>query len=149
MRLLKLLGYIWALPHTTVGLLLMIYYGWTKVEWRDGCLEVVAKRQLLGGPWVAGQTHGWLIFFRNEQDQANGPLSVHERVHVLQGMIGGVFFVIAYVLNFLVNMLIFELDFKKAYYEIYFEKKAYAKDYEYELARRVTSKDETRYWGHR
>jgi len=91
-------GYVWALPHTLVGLLLAIFYKTRSWRWSSGCLEVIADR-IIGNP--AAQTHGWLIFYSNEETRELRRLRAHERVHVVQGFIGGPLYVLAYSASFL------------------------------------------------
>jgi hypothetical protein len=89
----KSFGYIWALPLTVVGLLMAIIYLPRKASWHDGCLEM-QPRWMIGNP--DAQTLGWIVYYRNDKMRANKGLRVHERVHVRQGMRGGVFFGLAY-----------------------------------------------------
>ena len=101
-RVLRLLGYVWALLNTLIGALLVIYYGARVVSWSEGALEVVIKRpSLIGGPWVGAQTFGWLIFYRDEKAQSDRSLRVHERVHVRDALILGPLFLVAYAACFL------------------------------------------------
>jgi hypothetical protein len=80
-----------------VGLLLtLIWYRPSNWRWSQGCLEVSAER-ILGNPWA--QTHGWLIVYRVGRNDSE--IRVHERCHVVQGFIGGPFYVLAYGLVFL------------------------------------------------
>ena len=94
-----LLGYLLALPHTLVGLLLALVYRSREWRWSDGCLECIAgskdrRTRIWGQPWA--QTHGFLIIYDCEAHRETPWLRVHERVHVFQGFVGSVFFPIAY-----------------------------------------------------
>jgi hypothetical protein len=94
--------YLWALPNTAIGLVLLctLYFP-ERILWVDGALEVVPlRRRLIGGPWVGGQTFGWVIFYRDIWAQMDVELARHERVHVRDGLIGGPFFLVAYVALF-------------------------------------------------
>lgn len=131
-RLLKKLGYVWALPHTAIGALLTLtWYFPRKIQWRDGCLEVIPFKCLIGGEWVMAQTHGWIIFYRDEKALNNKKLRVHERVHVEQGMKGGIFYVLSYVGQWVFNSIKYG-DTIRGYYEISFEKEAYKYASEYD-----------------
>jgi hypothetical protein len=144
-KILLALGYVWALPHTIVGFVLMLWYIPHRVEWRDGCLEcIISRDQLIGGKWVGAQTHGWIIFYRDAEQQARGDLSVHERVHVKQGWIGGPLYIIAYGVHFLWNWQAKRMHWQDAYRNIWFEKAAYKEQAEYK-----DSKAKPAYWGHR
>lgn len=101
--ILRALGYLWALPHTLIGLLLVPLYRPTRVRWSEGCLEMIAgtshgRTRIFGKPWA--QTHGWLIFYAGEEWWSERSLRVHERVHVTHGFIGGPFYVLSYILHF-------------------------------------------------
>ena len=108
MRFIKALGYalglIWSMPHTIVGLLLCIVYRPRKVRWSDGCLEFVSPR--IWGVERGAQTHGLVVFYSEDLLRYNEPLRVHERVHVLQGFIGGPFYPLLYVLHFAFNFAV-------------------------------------------
>lgn len=132
--MLKILGYAWSLPNALIGLLFCLGYWPTGVRWKDGCLEFRAHHAMIGRP--AGQTWGWVIWYDArtwEMDTVyKESIRYHEHVHVRQGMIGGVFFMLAYAACFLYlwgkNGM---KDWFAAYLEIPFEKTAYDKQYEY------------------
>jgi len=90
--------YPWALPATLIGLLLAIPYRAHSWRWNDGCLEAISSH-ILGKP--DAQTHGWLIFYASDYAREHRILRAHERVHVVQGLFGGPFFMFAYGLCFL------------------------------------------------
>lgn len=96
------LGYLMALPHTLVGLLLALVYRCHSWRWHDGCLEAIAgqkpdgETRIWGSP--AAQTHGWVIFYDSEAMRQYAPVRVHERVLVWQGFIGGPVYAIVYVI---------------------------------------------------
>jgi hypothetical protein len=54
---------------------------------------------MIGNP--DAQTWGWLVCYRNAEVWEDMPLRAHERTHVVQGMRGGVFFLLAYASCFL------------------------------------------------
>jgi hypothetical protein len=131
--------YLWTLPHTIVGLLLAILYRPTSWRWRDGCLEAISTH-ILGRP--GAQTHGAVIFFASEAHRDRADLRVHERVHVLQGFLGGPIYVLAYVFHF-AWLFAFapkepaeEPRWKRAYRRIYFERIAYRIQAEYQAGKR-------------
>jgi hypothetical protein len=98
-------GYLWSLPHTLVGLVLALVYRAHDFRWSSGCLECTAgtlpdgRTRIWGRP--GAQTHGWLIIYASEKNRTHQTLRAHERVHVVQGFIGGPLFALAYVAFFL------------------------------------------------
>jgi len=104
MMLLHLVGYLWSLPNTLIGLLLVPLYAPQSIEWCDGCLEVIAGERKDGSTRIffkpSGQTFGWIIFYATEEKRQKASLRVHERVHVTQGFIGGPLFALTYLLCF-------------------------------------------------
>ncbi len=126
-------GYLIALPHTIIGLILAVVY--RAHTWRisAGCIEVIAGTferdgrrvtRIFGRP--AAQTHGFLIVYADEDARADIEIRVHERVHVVQGMIGGPLYVIAYGLTFLWFYLWnVRAGWYAAYMRIPFERQAY------------------------
>jgi len=148
MNALKYLGYIWSFPNTLIGFVLLAFYRWNHIEWRDGCLEVIIKRDsLIGGKWVGGQTFGWLIFYKNERNKNSGSLNVHERVHVRQGLIGGPLFLLAYGLDFLWQWGFgLSTDWNSAYFNISYEQTAYDIQDRYASSKLPEQKT---FWGHR
>lgn len=132
--LLKLLGYIWSLPLTIIGLCFIPIYGIEAIYWYDGCIEIIAKKKkngktrIFGEPW--GQTWGYLTYYDSEEHRKNKGLRVHERFHTVQGMILGILFIPLYVAHFL-WLLIFTPGvptshprWYRAYYAIWAEKQA-------------------------
>lgn len=117
-------GYLWSLPHTLVGLLLCLVYRATDWRWSSGCIECLGGDRIFGKP--GAQTHGCLIIYRDERARSDGGLRVHERVHVVQGFVGGPFFILAYVGHFawLYAAQGFG-DWRPAYRKIWAEKTAY------------------------
>ena len=129
MKLLKLLGYVWALPNTLVGFLLLATLYFPKsLRWQHGALEAIPWRAaLIGGGWVGAQTYGWLIFAKNELNRDNVGLAAHERVHVRHALRGGVFFAILYVAFFLYWWGFgLRCSWRDAYRNNWFERVAYA-----------------------
>lgn len=124
-KLLKLLGYIWALPLSLIGIALFLVYKPKSVKWSDGALDcVIGVPNLIGGPWVGAQTHGWVIFYKDEYNATRKDLRIHERVHVRDALIGGIFFSLAYVAVFLYELVRLR-DWRKAYRNNWFERRAY------------------------
>lgn len=126
MFILRLLGYLWALPHSLFGLLLLAYYWPRSVRWSEGALDVITTRTLIGGRWVAGQTYGWVIFYREGPAARGVNMRAHEREHVRQALIGGPFYPLAYGLHFLWLWLVKRENWRDAYRANWFEVRAYA-----------------------
>lgn len=134
MKILKYLGYVWSLPNVLVGLLLSAGY-WPKgARWVEGCLELKAHNTMIGAP--AGQTWGWVIWYNErtwEMDTVyKRSIRHHEQVHVRQGAIGGVFFMLAYAACFLYYWARGGFkDWYAAYMDIPFEVTAYVEQSKY------------------
>jgi hypothetical protein len=80
---------------------------------------------------VFAQTHGWITFFRDIKSADDVGLRVHERTHVIQGMIGGPLYIITYGLLFLVIWAWQRRGWLEAYMSIPYEKQAYGRQYRY------------------
>jgi len=129
------LGYVWSLPGTVLGLLLALVYRPKKWRWSQGCLEAIGGDKIWGKP--GAQTHGWIIYYRDERAQANEVLRVHERVHVIQAFIGGIFYMLIYGGHFLWNWARDDFGpWVRAYRKICWEKQAYHIDAEFEAGQR-------------
>ena len=116
-------GYLFALPHTLFGLLLLVFYRPSSFRWSAGCIEVVASKI-----WFRpnAQTHGWMIYYSGINERESAELRVHERVHVVQGFLLGPLFPILYGLMFAWYFLRSPKDgWYPAYMKIPFEKQAY------------------------
>lgn len=129
MLALRVLGYLWSLPLVLVGLLLALLYRPTSWRWSEGCLEaIVAGDRMIGKP--GAQTHGWVIYYRDELARQSARLRRHERVHVRDGLLGGVFYGLAYAFTFawwFVFVPAVPLGWprwKRAYYRNWFEQRA-------------------------
>ena len=85
---------------------------------------------------MGAQTYGWVIFYRDSAMESRGDLAVHERVHVAQAMIGGVFFLLAYGLHFLWLWAMGGEQWKNAYYLVWAERQAYRVGGEYDKGKR-------------
>ena len=118
-------GYLWSLPNTLIGVLLMLWYLPTSIRWKDGCIEAIPRKTLIGGPLVGAQTFGWIIFCRDEHQRSRSSLAVHERVHVVQGFILGPLFLPLYGLPFLWCYYVRGYTFDRAYRAIWAEVQAY------------------------
>lgn len=102
----RLLGLLWSLPNSLIGLLLAIPYGARGFSARDWALVATVKRAI-GSP--GAQTWGAVVYCvgpgnRRRVDEST-KLWYHERHHVTQGMIGGVFFMLAYGLEWFGRLL--------------------------------------------
>ena len=141
MFILRLLGYLWSLPQLVVlGLPLALIYRAHSWTWSDGCLEAIGGDRMWGRP--GAQTHGFLIFYRDERQRGRARLRVHERVHVLQAMIGGPLYTLSYGLHWLwLFAVAFDGDderprWQRAYYRVWAERQAYRIDREFDAGER-------------
>jgi len=135
---LRVIGSIWALPHTLFGVLLMLiphYRGvWfpyvpRKVRRRGLVFHFIAGKIIpegMGERFVTGaQTHGNLQWYRDERQWDREDLVKHETRHTHQEWIfGGILFPLLYGLSFVVNLIRFRFDTVKAYEQIPFERDA-------------------------
>jgi hypothetical protein len=128
---LQLLGYLWSLLHTLVGVLLMVTVYFPKsVKWIDGALVVIVRWHIIPEgmdrtgdgdcddpeDFITGaQTHGCIIFCRDEKQAASARLQNHERVHIAQSMVLGPLYPLLYGILCLV-MLIKHRSTMKAYW---------------------------------
>lgn len=94
------------IPNIAISLLLALPYGVRSWRWSDGCLELVARERngrtrIWGRP--AAQSLGCnVIWYSSEHAMNNDALRVHERCHVVQGLLClGVPFLVGYALLFL------------------------------------------------
>ena len=127
MILLRFIGFLWALPHTLFGVLLLLtIYFPRSVVWCDGALDVVVRWKLRPASFNPGaQTHGVIIFYADAHQLGIEPLRRHERRHVDQCMVlGGVLYPLFYGLHYLWNYLTNGFDGGKAYEDNWFEKDA-------------------------
>ena len=93
-------GYLMNMPMTLVGLLLcaLVYraHSW---RWSEGCIECIGGDRIWGRP--GAQTLGIVIVYADDHQRRRKDLRVHERVHVVQGAVGGILFALAYGVSFL------------------------------------------------
>jgi hypothetical protein len=100
--LLQVLGHLWMLPLTLLGLLLIVvysisirapYFQLPDIRWKDGRLEVVPL-------WIAfdpgAQTWGNIVFFCHVNARNDDDLVVHECCHIVQAMKYGPFYMVGY-----------------------------------------------------
>ncbi len=137
MILFRLIGTLLALPHTLIGISLMLIPWWNKVWFpyvprkaRLGSWAVhfiaggIIPDGLGGGKFqTAAQTHGSLIWFAKDEWDLPG-LVAHEERHVRQGWLFGPLFPLLYISFFLVNFVLYKGDIMKAYWENPFERDA-------------------------
>lgn len=118
-------GYVLLLPMTIVGLAICaIVYRASGWRWSRGCIECIGGDRIWGRP--GAQTLGLVIVYADEHQRSRADLRVHERVHVVQGMVGGPLFAIVYALCFLVPFALQGFkDWHRAYHRNPFEKHAY------------------------
>jgi len=125
-----LLGYLFSLPNTLLGLVLALVY-WPR-QWRfsGGCIEAVAGDRIFGKP--GAQTWGFLIYYRDEHVREVADLRVHERVHVVQGFYLGPLFLVAYGLHFVWLWVAQGFgDWRAPYHRVWAERQAYQVQDEY------------------
>ena len=119
-------GYLWALPNVLVALALMAtWHRPQSMAWRDGCLEIIVKGHILGGPQILAQTLGWIIFIRDEEAARRSDLQVHERVHVVQYLLLGPLFLPLYGLEYAWLRWGRGLSDVDAYLQLWSERQAY------------------------
>lgn len=133
--------YLPLVPFTVLNvlasLLLAIPYGVERWRWKAGCLELIAKRPMIGNP--GAQSLGCnVIWYASERAWDWPPLRVHERCHVIQGILGlGIPFGISYGLHFLWRWALSGFGpWHTAYREIWAEKQAYKVQEEYQRGQR-------------
>lgn len=126
--LLRILGYLWALPATLIGLALAPLYGFRVPDWRNGALEVTADRLIPSR--AAAQTWGWLIYYRG--DARGARWRRHEGVHVRQWLVLGLLYLPAYAALFAWHFLFdatggdpSDPRWERAYRRIWFERVAF------------------------
>lgn len=126
-RLLWCIGWLWSLPNTLIGILLLVGYWPTAVWWDRGVLCFNVKR-VIGYSTTAAQTWGQTVMYVDRygggvRRHPRHPLVRHERKHCEQGRRWGVFFLIAYPVASLMAMLrgghgyydnAFEIEARKA-----------------------------------
>lgn len=142
---LRLLGYLWSLPHALFGLLLLctVYFP-RSIRWHRGVFEVVVRWHLIPRGMdrtgdgdiddpedfrTGGQTHAWFVFLRDEEQRKSLRLGNHERMHTVQEMIFGPLYPVIYGLDFFCRLFAACLrdDYRdvavaNAYYNIWFER---------------------------
>lgn len=118
-------GYLMNLPMTAFGILLCIFaYNARHWRWSRGCIECIGGDRIIGKP--GAQTWGFLIVYKDEYQRSRVDLRVHERVHVVQGMIGGPIYALTYGLSFLWFWVASGFGpWKAAYHKIPYEIQAY------------------------
>ncbi len=131
------------LPNILASLLLALPYGVEQWRWHAGCLEIVAKRRKDGGTRIWGQPSGQslgcpVIWYASTAAWDSASLRVHERCHVIQGILGlGIPFGLAYGLHFFYHWSIKGFGpWKPAYRKIFAEKQAYRIQDEYRSGHR-------------
>lgn len=83
-----LLGYLYLLPMTLVGLFIAkIFYKASSWKWYDGFLTCIAAPDSIWGRPNA-QTLGWVVICDTEDSRNEVDLRVHEAVHIVQGFWG-------------------------------------------------------------
>lgn len=126
-----LLGYLMLLPMTIIGVLqCLLVYRATSWRWSGGCIECLGGKRIWGKP--GAQTLGLVIVYADSRARGRTDLRVHERVHVVQGMLGGPLFALAYGLTFLWFWIASGFNnWYLAYIKIPFETQAYKRQARY------------------
>ncbi len=128
-RIAYALGVVWSSPCTLVGLLMSIFYRPQSIRWSEGAIELVAGRNKKGRTRIwgrpGGQTLGIVIWYASEDGMRNPRYTIrsHERVHVLQYLIGSVFFALAYGVEFLLRW-VGAPSWREAYRALWWERMA-------------------------
>lgn len=122
-----LIGYVWALPVTLIGLALAAFYRCGSYRWIGGVLTCVSPRPMWGKP--AGQTLGWISMYSDETERGRDYMRVHEYVHVWQTFVLGPLWLVLYGLFFVAEYVVMGGgDWKPAYRKNPFEAQAYARE---------------------
>ncbi len=105
-----ILGYVWSLPTTLLGLLVVVlFYRPKSWYWSDGCIEVVAGTKQDGSTTIWGkpgaQTLGIVIVYANSVYRLAPHLRIHERVHVTWVLILGPLFLPVYGIMYLAERI--------------------------------------------
>ena len=137
---------VWMVIHSLVGVALMPLYGVEEWRWREGAIEVLAKKGKDGTTRIlfkpGAQTWGLVIFCASERNYNSNSLQVHERVHIIQTYIFGAFYPVTWALSWVVLFLAVKLgawkhdgsrdDTWRAYKRIPWELWAYWKQYRFD-----------------
>lgn len=115
--------WLWALPQTLAGLILLPFYGVLHVDWSEGVLFVTVRR-LIGFSDTTGQTFGRVVFQRADADPWN---SVHEIEHVAQSALLGPLFPLAYLVAGIVADIRGQGFYRGNFFEV--SASAYADDF--------------------
>lgn len=132
-------GYVMLLPHTLVGFLFFALIYWPRDwKWHGGYWTCIVRNGLIGGPWVGAQTHGNIVFCRDEKMRQRTRLRVHECVHIVQEMLLGPLYMLIYGLHFAWKFVTKKKgeNWIEAYYDICFEVQAYRIEKEYAKGKR-------------
>lgn len=125
-------GYVWALPMTLIGIVMCLIFRSHSWRWSNGCIECVAGKYPDGTTRIVGkpgaQTWGFLIVYAEPKYREIPWLRVHERVHVVQGLLGGPLFVLAYIACFYHNYYTNGRQYYEAYRHNPFEEWAYDRE---------------------
>ena len=97
--------------HTVFALVVLApIFGVESIQWSDWCIEIVAKRNKEGKTRIWGrpgaQTHALVIFYSSEGNRLRRGLRVHERLHIIQEILFGIFYLVTYGLSFLFNYFV-------------------------------------------
>jgi len=139
-----------ALPGTLIGLILAVLYyqpSLRRGHWRlrDGCIECIPSRTIIGGKSVGAQTWGHIIFYRDERMMEWADLNVHERVHVVQSMVlTWPVFAALYSLHFLAA---FAVNIRGGWHAAY--RRIWAERHAYDVQRRFSAGKLPSAWGKR
>lgn len=136
-------GYLMLLPMTIVGLLMcLLVYRATGWRWHGGVIECLGGDRIWGKP--GAQTLGLVIVYADEHQRSRADLRVHERVHIVQGMLGGPLFALAYGLTFVWFWVASGFaHWHIAYMKIPFEVQAYARQMRFVTA---SNTERESYW---
>lgn len=95
--IIRALGYLWSIPNTCLGLLLICTVYFPKyIKWQHGALDVIPLIGTLIPRWAGAQAQGCIVIYRDHERLTRQRLRRHERVHVKQAFVWGPLFFIAY-----------------------------------------------------
>ena len=103
LKILKFLGFLWALPVTCLGLLVLLACGTYKVKkWENGVLVVEPVWMWIWPKQILAVALGSLILVRDVKRFDDNTLLVHEQAHVYQCYVLGPFMLVLYPLASLI-----------------------------------------------
>ena len=115
--LINILGFIWALPITLIGLLALLTAGWPVSVMFDGWAVVIDVKLPFYVPNMKAVVYGNLVMCRPDV-LFNGNLRKHELEHVRQCNIFGPFIIILYPMLSLLAWICYNKPYEMNWLEI-------------------------------